>query len=310
MINKLPETHSFILQNNCLYNNSAGKYKNCTSTSDIYVNPLFVDPKKHDYHLQSTSGRWNGKTWVKDRVSSRCIDAGYLSSDYSNEPEDNGDRINIGRYGNTIYASKSNTSNNYDADGNNFSYSVKIYDNRLREASPTNVLGSNSYLDVGGMSTGRYRDIMWFNLSEHVNTTKISNATLSLVWYYPRSSRANDTIVEIYRPASSWNPSYVSWNNRDKGIAWKNPGGDWYDKNGVLQGSTPYATLTIKARTLPNNTSCALDVTDLVKEYVSNKYANTGILIKARTERNNYIAFYSAEYGNTSQIPKLNINYE
>ncbi|MDM7919379.1 MAG: hypothetical protein QUS12_09460, partial [Methanosarcina sp.] len=30
-------------------------------------------------------------------------------SDYSNEPEDNGDRINIGRYGNTEYASISGT---------------------------------------------------------------------------------------------------------------------------------------------------------------------------------------------------------
>jgi len=57
--------------------------------------------------LQSIAGRWNGKTWVKDKVSSPCIDKGYPSSDYSKEPENNGNRINIGRYGNTIYASKS-----------------------------------------------------------------------------------------------------------------------------------------------------------------------------------------------------------
>ena len=43
-------------------------------------------------------------------MSSPCIDAGYASSDYSQEPEDNGDRINIGRYGNTIYASLSSAS--------------------------------------------------------------------------------------------------------------------------------------------------------------------------------------------------------
>ncbi|WP_292389045.1 right-handed parallel beta-helix repeat-containing protein [Methanosarcina sp. UBA5] len=107
IINYLPETHSFAISYNCLYKNFAGNYKNCVSKADIYVNPLFVDQKNHDYHLQSVSGHWNEKKWVKDNVHSPCIDAGYPSSDYSKEPEDNGNRINIGRYGNTIYASKS-----------------------------------------------------------------------------------------------------------------------------------------------------------------------------------------------------------
>ena len=82
----------------------------CTSKSDIYVNPLFADSKNHDYHLKSVAGRWNGNKWVKDKVNSPCIDAGYTSSDYSNEPENNGKRINIGRYGNTKYESLSSTS--------------------------------------------------------------------------------------------------------------------------------------------------------------------------------------------------------
>jgi hypothetical protein len=107
VINYLPKTHSFVLENNCLYNNVGGNYKNANSTTDIYVAPLFADLGSHDYHLKSTAGRWNGTSWVKDSTSSPCIDAGSVSSDYSNEPEDNGNRINIGRYGNTIYASLS-----------------------------------------------------------------------------------------------------------------------------------------------------------------------------------------------------------
>ncbi|MGB9941438.1 right-handed parallel beta-helix repeat-containing protein [Methanosarcina sp.] len=110
VVNYLTKNHKFVLENNCLYNNAAGNYKSCTSKSDIYVNPLFADPKKHDYHLQSVSGHWNGKKWVKDKVNSPCIDAGYVSSDFSKEPENNGDRINIGKYGNTKYASLSTTS--------------------------------------------------------------------------------------------------------------------------------------------------------------------------------------------------------
>ena len=105
--NYLSGTHTVVLENNCLYNNSAGNYKNCASKTDIYVDPLFADPENHDYHLQSVAGRWDGKKWVKDKVSSLCIDGGYQTSDYSNEPEDDGNRINIGRYGNTMYASLS-----------------------------------------------------------------------------------------------------------------------------------------------------------------------------------------------------------
>jgi hypothetical protein len=105
--NHLPETHTVTMENNCLYNNTAGNYKNCAQQADIYVNPLFASLKNRDYHLQSSAGRWNGKKWVKDKANSPCIDAGYRYSDYSKEPKPNGNRINIGRYGNTIYASKS-----------------------------------------------------------------------------------------------------------------------------------------------------------------------------------------------------------
>ena len=107
VINNLPKTSSFVLENNCLFNNVGGNYKNCTLATDIYMDPLFVDQKNHDYRLLSVAGRWNGKAWVKDKMSSPCIDAGNPYSDYSKEPEPNGKRINIGPDGNTRYASKS-----------------------------------------------------------------------------------------------------------------------------------------------------------------------------------------------------------
>ena len=182
-------------------------------------------------------------------------------------------------------------------------------DNRLREASSDTVFQSSAYVDVGGISgVGRYRDVMQFDLNEYADYREVSNATLSLYWYYPSSSsRPEDTVIEVYRPADSWNPDYVSWNKKDKSVAWNNTGGDWYDKNGVLQGSTPYATITLKGSDLPDNTYHEIDVTDLVNEYVSGKYENTGFLIKARTESNNYIAFYSTEAGSENQRPKLDL---
>ena len=183
-------------------------------------------------------------------------------------------------------------------------------DNRLREASPEDVFSNSLFLDLGGMNgVGRYRDVLSFDLSGLTSTKQIKSAKLLLFWYYPKDSRLKDTIVEIYRPASAWNPNYVSWNKRDKGIAWSKPGGSWYDKKNALQGSTPYATLTLKASALPSNSYCEFDVTDLVKGYVGGKYSNTGFLIKAKVESDNYIAFYSADNENKSLVPKLKLTY-
>jgi hypothetical protein len=69
--------------------------------------PLFNNVTYGDYHLKSQFGRWSGNEWVKDNVTSNCIDTGDPSSDYSNESQPNGNRINIGAYGNTAEASKS-----------------------------------------------------------------------------------------------------------------------------------------------------------------------------------------------------------
>ncbi len=62
-----------------------------------------------DYHLKSQAGRWdpNSQSWVTDDVTSPCIDAGDPNSPVGDEPEPNGQRINMGAYGGTSEASKS-----------------------------------------------------------------------------------------------------------------------------------------------------------------------------------------------------------
>ena len=60
-----------------------------SGTGNLCTNPLFVCVASGDFHLQRTSP---------------CIDAGSTDSAYSNEPCPNGQRINMGRYGNTSEA--------------------------------------------------------------------------------------------------------------------------------------------------------------------------------------------------------------
>jgi len=261
------------------------------------TDPLFADPANHDYHLRSAEGRWSGDGWITDTVTSPLIDAGNSESDYSNEPEPNGNRINIGRYGNTAEASRSSSDE-----------PMVVYDNRLREGSPDATLAGDSYVDIGNFEgVGSYRDVMWFDLSGYNTTDQINSATLSLYWYYPAgTTRGSDTIVEVYRPAE-WNPEYVSWNKKDQNIPWDNAGGDWFDANGVAQGETPYATMTFNAGDIPDNGYHELDVTELVQDYVSGEYSNTGFFLKAKDENDNYIAFYSSDWTNPGQRPQLGI---
>ena len=94
----------------CDYSNIWGNGENTgMGTGAISVDPLFADPDNGNFYLKSKIGRWNPttKTWVTDTVDSPCIDAGDPADVCTNEPAPNGNRINMGAYGNTEQASKS-----------------------------------------------------------------------------------------------------------------------------------------------------------------------------------------------------------
>lgn len=76
---------------------------------NISTDPLFADAKKLDFHLKSEFGRWDpaSKIWVNDAVTSPCIDAGDPNMPVVFEPFPNGGVTNLGAYGNTAEASKS-----------------------------------------------------------------------------------------------------------------------------------------------------------------------------------------------------------
>lgn len=62
-----------------------------------------------DYHLKSQPGSWDpvGERWMRDAVTSPCIDVGDPATPAGDEPQPNGGRINMGAYGGTAEASKS-----------------------------------------------------------------------------------------------------------------------------------------------------------------------------------------------------------
>ena len=70
-----------------------------------------ANPTNLDFHPKSVEGRWDiaGGLWVTDEVQSVCIDMGNPASAWTNEPEPNGGRMNVGAHGNVWDASKSRT---------------------------------------------------------------------------------------------------------------------------------------------------------------------------------------------------------
>lgn len=98
----------------CLYGTAKDDSLSDYGTGCIAKDPCFADAASGDFHLKSAAGRWNGTTWVKDTVTSPCIDAGETSAAYANEPTPNGNRANMGAYGNTAEASKSTSGGSTD----------------------------------------------------------------------------------------------------------------------------------------------------------------------------------------------------
>ncbi len=80
---------------------------------NLNADPLFADPNNGDYHLLSQAGRWDpdSQQWVRDDVSSPCIDGGDPTDWVGDEPAGSGGRINMGYFGGTAQASKTDFCN-------------------------------------------------------------------------------------------------------------------------------------------------------------------------------------------------------
>ena len=75
------------------------------------ADPLFVNPANGNFHLRSRGGYWNWTNWALSAETSWAIDAGPGSEAVTNEPAPNGGRLNLGAYGGTVQASRSDTNN-------------------------------------------------------------------------------------------------------------------------------------------------------------------------------------------------------
>jgi len=111
----ISDYNNFVTRNGAWVGNANGNWEKLLywqresgqDTHSLAHDPLFANEAGSDFHLKSIIGRYSGGGFVSDAVDSPLIDAGSPFSFYDNEPVPNGNRVNIGAYGNTGEASKS-----------------------------------------------------------------------------------------------------------------------------------------------------------------------------------------------------------
>ncbi len=119
------QTGSLSVNYCCLQGGESDIYTGAPVMLDLGDNigddPRFADDANSDWHLQSTTGRWDANTnsWVIDAQNSPCIDEGDPNSEWTPELWPHGKQINIGAFGGTPQASMSTSTTGNIADLNN-----------------------------------------------------------------------------------------------------------------------------------------------------------------------------------------------
>ena len=138
-------------------------FSKLSGTGNISVDPLFANIDNSDFHLKSQNGRWDGTAWVNDELTSPCIDAGDPADSYANETYFNGNRINIGAYGNTAEASRSSSTIDVEKIENDWLTYYKKGQNLIIHLSPLDVISKQVFISLttidGRTTKQRYKDV-------------------------------------------------------------------------------------------------------------------------------------------------------
>lgn len=103
-----------------------------------------------------------------------------------------------------------------------------------------------------------------------------------------RNEAPSATSIYAYMVKQNWHEFTVNWNNQP------------------LCAATPSGQLTIQ----PGYTGTVLlDITDLARSWYDGSCVNFGLVLKGQENIDGILGFYSREYADSTQWPKLTIEY-
>lgn len=178
-------------------------------------------------------------------------------------------------------------------------------DVEIRAAEP-NTVQSGATMAVGGMD--ELATLIQFDLDDMLTgepalrATTIVEATLSLY----ANSRAQSTAMDMsaYVVRRGWQETQATWNRATKFVTWTVPGCNGTAKFGDRSGT---ATDTVKVGKVGSWVN--IDLTEAVRDWVSNPSSNHGVVLKANTRLQAY-AFVASEVLGWEHRPKLEIVYQ
>lgn len=169
-------------------------------------------------------------------------------------------------------------------------------DTYIKELSTTNY-GTSSVLEVGKNSNPReFRSLLKFNISSIPSTDTILWATLRV--YVNSSSGIGNRTINVYGITKSWEELGATWDNNSVSSLWSSPGGDFSGEvtfKNIGDASGEYYNFTVSS---------------LVREWFKGTSPNYGFLLLSNdSSAGNYTSFGSSNSLNSSQRPKLIIDY-
>jgi len=163
-------------------------------------------------------------------------------------------------------------------------------DATVGDSTPSTNLGDQSDLVAGSRGMGVYRAYLQFNLASVPDDAVILNAKLGLYYYYNVASSV-ETTIGAYIVQGNWKENTITWDNQP------------------VVATTPEYTYPVPGS--PTNAFVYWYIGDLVKGWWDESISNYGVLLR-ETDEDAWTAwksFYSSDWGNAGQRPKLVINY-
>ena len=180
----------------------------------IAGDPAFADPEAGDYHLRSRAGTRRNGVWTNYPVDSPCIDTGDPAGAFDREPQWNGNRLNMGRYGNTPEAAKST-----DSDGDGLSDTHEFYgfrsdpdlsdtdgdgaDDGNEYVAGTSRTNETSVLRLSVMRPAEVHDVgfSWFGQAERTYRVE-TQSTLTATRWLPFIGTG--AVQQVWKGSNAW----------------------------------------------------------------------------------------------------------
>ena len=124
---------------------------------------------------------------------------------------------------------------------------------------------------------------------------KVVDATLSV---YHRNGNDPDVPITAHRITQYWDEDFVTWNDRDNGTAWNNPGGDF--DSIAIETTDVGPTSAIRYE---------WNITSLVQGWVDGTYPNYGVVLRTEAPGIFGERFDTSDHADETRHPRLSLSY-